>query len=1062
MASNENYTAKFRIDISDLKKGIEEANRQIKLATAEFKNATAGMDDWSKSADGLSAKIKQQESIIESEKKKLDLLKEQLARVNAAQEDGQKIIDDLTKKHEEAVRTYGEGSEEAKKYAKQLDEAQKAQERNAKAAEDLALKILNQDTNVKNAEAQLGKFEDALQELQKQEEQTADATEDMADTVQEVDDTAGDTKGIDAFAVALGNLATNVITSVIGKLKDLVVQSIEVGKSFDTSMSKVAAVSGATGDELQTLRDKAKEMGSSTVFSASEAADAMNYMAMAGWKTEDMIDGLEGVLNLAAASGEDLATTSDIVTDALTAFGLSADDSGHFADVLAAASSNANTNVSMMGETFKYVAPVCGTLGYSVEDASVAIGLMANAGIKASQSGTALRKGLLSLTAPSETAAQEMQNLGFYTEEVIDTFDQVKIDKQMIVVQQAAINATKAQNSYNEVVKEYGEESDKAQTAAVQLNIANEKARLANEKLEALQKGVTTTVYGYNQALQNEDGSMKTLSETMEFLRDKLGGLSEAEQASAASAIFGTNAVSGMLAIVNASEKDYEKLTGAITEADGAAASMAKTMSDNLGGDVTLMKSNLESLQLTIYEKFEPALRKGVDTINELIDSAKTAVDWISNNLNVVITVATGLMTAFTAQLIANKVAAISAAAAEKGLTVAQYAVTSAQAALNAVMSANPIGIVIIAITALVAAFTVLWNKSEKFRNFWIGLWEKIKAAAQPVIQWLSEFFKAAWEDIKKVWDHASQYFALIWDSIKTIFSVVKAVLSGDFDEAWKGIRKIWDNVTKYYKQLWEDIKKIFSVVPKFFSEIFEKARSGIQAIWSVVSSWFDNTVIKPVRDYFTGMWEGLKKGASDAWEGIKNTFAHIADWFHDVFSNAWQRVKDVFSTGGKVFEGIKDGIAETFKNTVNAIIRGINNVISIPFNAINNTLDKLRNLELFGNKPFENLISTIDVPQIPELAKGGILKRGQIGLLEGNGAEAVVPLEKNTGGLKKIAAMLAQSLPDIQPGNLASGLNGGNSVSYNFVQNNNSPKALSRYDIYRQTKNLISMTKGV
>ena len=371
MASNENYTAKFRIDVSDLKKGIEEANKQIKLANAEFRNATAGMDDWGKSADGLSAKIKQQESIIEAEKKKLDLLKEQLARVNAAQEDGEKIISDLSKKHEEAVKTYGAESEEAKKYAKQLDEAQKAQERNTKAAEDLALKILNQDTNVKNAESQLGKFEQALEELQKQEEQTAEATDDMNDNLQETDSTAGNTKGVDAFAVALGNLATNVITNVINKLKDLIVQSVEVGKAFDSSMSKVAAVSGATGDELQTLRDKAKEMGSSTVFSASEAADAMNYMAMAGWKTEDMIDGLEGVLNLAAASGEDLATTSDIVTDALTAFGLTAEDSGHFADVMAAASSNANTNVSMMGETFKYVAPVCGTLGYSVEDASV-------------------------------------------------------------------------------------------------------------------------------------------------------------------------------------------------------------------------------------------------------------------------------------------------------------------------------------------------------------------------------------------------------------------------------------------------------------------------------------------------------------------------------------------------------------------------------------------------------------------------------------------------------------------------------------------------------------------
>lgn len=142
---------------------------------------------------------------------------------------------------------------------------------------------------------------------------------------------------------------------------------------------------------MEALRDKAREMGSKTKFSASEAAEAMNYMAMAGWKTHDMLDGIEGIMNLAAASGESLATTSDIVTDALTAFGLTAADSGHFADVLAAASSNANTNVSMMGETFKYDAPIAGALGFSVEDTAEAIGLMANAGIKSTQAGTSLR-----------------------------------------------------------------------------------------------------------------------------------------------------------------------------------------------------------------------------------------------------------------------------------------------------------------------------------------------------------------------------------------------------------------------------------------------------------------------------------------------------------------------------------------------------------------------------------------------------------------------------------------------------------------------------------------------
>ena len=188
--------------------------------------------------------------------------------------------------------------------------------------------------------------------------------------------------------------------------------AVDVGINFDSAMSKVQAISGATGDDLAKLRDKAKEMGSTTKFTATESAEALTYMAMAGWKTADMLDGLDGIMNLAAASGEDLATTSDIVTDALTAFGYSAKDANHFADVLAKASSNANTNVSMMGETFKYVGAQAGTLGYSVEDTALAIGLMANAGIKSSQAGTELNAIFTRLATNTNGAREEIEKLG--------------------------------------------------------------------------------------------------------------------------------------------------------------------------------------------------------------------------------------------------------------------------------------------------------------------------------------------------------------------------------------------------------------------------------------------------------------------------------------------------------------------------------------------------------------------------------------------------------------------------------------------------------------------------
>lgn len=321
------------------------------------------------------------------------------------------------------------------------------------------------------------------------------------------------------------------VTTVIGGVG---VAAVKTAADFDSAMSQVAAVSGATGKDFDALRNKAREMGAKTKFSATEAAEAMNYMAMAGWKTEDMLSGIEGIMNLAAASGEDLATTSDIVTDALTAFGLSAKDSGHFADILAAASSNANTNVSMMGETFKYCAPIAGALGFSAEDTAEAIGLMANAGIKSSQAGTALRT--------------IMNNLA----------GDVKISGKAI--------------------------------------------------------GDVTI------ATTNADGSMRDLSDILADCRSAFGSLTESEKAQAAESLVGKNAMSGFLALMNAGEGDIEKLSSAIENCDGSAEKMAMTMQDNLTGQITILKSQLQELAISFGDILMPAIRSIVSKLQGFVD----------------------------------------------------------------------------------------------------------------------------------------------------------------------------------------------------------------------------------------------------------------------------------------------------------------------------------------------------------------------------------------------------------------------------------------------------------
>lgn len=316
---------------------------------------------------------------------------------------------------------------------------------------------------------------------------------------------------------------------------------------FDKSMSKVQAISGATGDDFQALRDKAREMGATTKFTASESADALNYMAMAGWKTEEMLVGIEGVMNLAAASGEDLARTSDIVTDALTAFKRPASDAGRLADIMAEAAANANTNVDMMGETFKYAAPVAGSLGFSMEDTAIATGLMANAGIKASQAGTSLRSGFVNLVKPTEQMAEYMKK--------------------------------------------------------------------------------------YNIEVSNSDGTMKSLREIMIQLRTNLGGVAEAEQAAAVAAIFGKRAMSGWLAIINASDEDFNQLTTAIDNSEGAAKRMADVMQDNLAGQLTILKSQLQEAAISLGDALVPTIRKAVKWVQEMVDKFNALDDETKENI---------------------------------------------------------------------------------------------------------------------------------------------------------------------------------------------------------------------------------------------------------------------------------------------------------------------------------------------------------------------------------------------------------------------------------------------
>lgn len=357
-----------------------------------------------------------------------------------------------------------------------------------------------------------------------------------------------------SFTLKALDFATTPVRTLLNLLKNPLLQAgaffgvslgltdtINTQKDFEAAMSQVQAVSRADSDELEQLTKKAEEMGATTKFTATDSAEAFNYMAMAGWKTEDMLDGISGIMQLAAAANEDLGTTSDIVTDALTAFGLKASDAGMFSDVLAAASSNANTNVSMMGETFKFAASMAGSLGYSVQDVALMTGLMANSGIKASMAGTALNSIMTRLSTNTHHARDTLEELG------IKFFD--------------------------------------------------------------------------------AQGNARPLVDVMEELRDATANMNDEQKTSVANAIAGTNSQKGLLAILNASETDYNKLANAIDNAAGASERMADTQLDNLSGSITLLQSAVDGVKISFGSRLNHYVRDVADGLTAAMPDVEAALN---------------------------------------------------------------------------------------------------------------------------------------------------------------------------------------------------------------------------------------------------------------------------------------------------------------------------------------------------------------------------------------------------------------------------------------------------
>jgi TP901 family phage tail tape measure protein len=637
---------------------------------------------------------------------------------------------------------------------------------------------------------------------------------------------------------SVGSTLTKAITVPIA---GVATAAVKTAADFEAAMSEVGAISGASAQDLATLTAKAKEMGATTSFSASESAEAMKYMAMAGWKTADMTEGIAGIMNLAAAAGEDLGTTSDIVTDGLTAFGMSAKESGRFADVMAAASTNANTNVTMLGESFKYCAATAGAMGYNIEDISVALGVMANAGIKGSTAGTTLKNVIANMAKPTDAQAAVMQKLGI--------------------------------------------------------------------------------------SLTDSSGNMKSFAEVMNNLRSSFNGLSETEKASYATTLAGKESMSGLLTIVNASAADFDKLTEAINGSSGSAEAMAAKMLDNLKGQLTLLKSAVEGIAITIGDKLLPYLKKFVSWVQKAADYINNLSDAQVDSIMKWAAIAAAIPPII---MVFGKVVTMVGTVQRTFGTITKT-IANFGGIIGTITS--PAGIVIGVLAAIaVAAALIIKN------------WDQVKGFLQNVGNWFKNAFEKAGfsvQGFKDKFTSIGNTVGKISSFVKNIAGIFKKEFAGSIGEGADAAGGAFETIVGGAVAAFDTIVtavdkglKAFNAILEFFGGAFTgNWDSAAQSFRNSIKNIFPPDIAAGIINVFNTLLPGIKAVVS----GIKATFTGLVQDVKKIFDG----FTTIFKGIGTMLKGIFSGDAETalkgFQTAAGGVVDVIGNIFKTKINAIKN-----------------------------------------------------------------------------------------------------------------------------